>query len=373
MAIELQSGGPSAARPPKKELDLSSLFGQAKISGKDRMFFTERLALLLETGNSIHPSLEALREQTDNPQIAAIIDTMIEDVTSGSSFSKALAKHPAMFSATYVTLIQASEQGGFMAEVLKQLQAMDEKRDRLQSTLVSAFAYPAFLTFFSMAVVLFILMVVFPKFATLFKSIHDQLPITTRILMSFSDWAGQFWYVLLGVPLALFYTIKRWLLSPGGRETIDRLKLRLPVLKDVFIQVYLVNFFRVMSLSLANGVSVMEALASCKEVIGNVVFERFIKRLERYVGEGKGISVGFLETDFIPTMVQQTIRTGDQTGNLALVMGKMADFYEREIERKITLLSKLAEPIMLLIMGIVVGVIVSSLILPIFKLGRAVH
>lgn len=373
MAIELRASGSPAAKPQKKEIGLSALFGETKISSKDRMFFTERLALLLETGNSIHPSLEALREQTDNPKIMSIIDKLIEDVVGGGSFSSALAKHPAMFSSTYVTLIQASEQGGFMAEVLTQIQAMEEKRDRLQSTLVSAFAYPVFLSVFSSSVVLFILLVVFPKFAELFKSIHDQLPITTLILMGFSDWARQFWYVLLFGPLAVLYFLKKWLISEGGKETIDQLKLRVPVLKDIFIQVYLVNFFRVMSLSLSNGVSVMEALGSCKDVIGNVVFVRFIERLERYVGEGKGISIGFIETTFIPSMVRQTIRTGDQTGNLALVMNKIADFYEREIDRKITMLSKLMEPIMLLVMGVVVGVIVSSLILPIFKLGRAVQ
>ncbi len=127
-----------------------------------------------------------------------------------------------------------------------------------------------------------------------------------------------------------------------------------------------------MSLSLANGVSVMGALESCKDVVDNVVFARFVRRVERYVGEGKGFALGFNEEEFMPSMVQQTINTGDQTGNLGLVMGKIADFYEREIERKITMLSKLAEPIMLMVMGVVVGVIVSSLILPIFKLGRAV-
>lgn len=376
MAIELGTKlSPSKAAKPKKKLDmnLSALFQGGRITSKDKMFFTERLALFLETGNSIHPSLEALRAQSDNPKMVAIIDELIEDLVGGRSFSSALAKHPVMFSSTYVTLVQASEQGGFMAEVLKQIQAMEEKRDKLQSTLVSAFSYPAFLSVFSGGVVLFILLVVFPKFGKLFTSIRDQLPITTIILMNFSEWATQFWYVLLLGPLAFLYLLKKWLISSGGREITDQIKLRFPVLKDIFIQVYLVNFFRVMSLSLANGVSVMEALESCRDVVDNVVFARFIKRVERYVGEGKGFAIGFNEAEFMPSMVRQTINTGDQTGNLGLVMGKIADFYEREIERKINMLSKMAEPIMLMIMGVVVGVIVSSLILPIFKLGRAVH
>lgn len=373
MAIELRTNAATPDQPKETAPSLATLFGGSKVSRKDRMFFTERLALLLETGNSIHPSLEALRAQTDNPKLRSIISMLIEDVVGGSSFSAALAKHPEMFSSTYVTLVQASEQGGFMAEILPQLQSMEEKQERLNSTLTSALAYPVFLTLFSMGVIFFILLVVFPKFGTLFKSIYDQLPITTRFLMTFSEWATQFWYVLLSAPIAGLYLFKKWLNTEGGQEAIDQLKLRLPVVKHIFIQVYLVNFFRVMSLSLSNGVSIMEALHSCKDIIDNVVFARFINQLERYVGEGKGISIGFTENPFIPSMVQQTIQTGDQTGNLSLVMGKIANYYEREIDRKITMLSKVAEPIMLLIMGVVVGVIVASLILPIFKLGRTVH
>lgn len=370
MAIELRdSVAPSKNHGPNP----GTFFAAARISQEERMFFTERLALLLETGNSIHPSLEALREQTSDPRITAIISKLIDDVVGGCSFSMALAKHPTMFSATYVTLVRASEQGGFMAAVLSQLQAMEEKRNRLHSTLVAALSYPVFLSTCSSAVVLFILLVVFPKFGKLFLSIHDQLPFTTLLLMGLSAWTLKFWHLLLLGSLAGFFLLHRWRHSPSGQEAIDQLKLRCPGVGEIFLQVYLINFFRVMSLSLGNGVSVMAALESCREVVANVVFTRFVKRVEKYVAEGKGLSLAFMEESFIPTMVQQTIRTGDQTGNLALVMSKIADFYERELERKITTLSKLAEPILLLIMGVVVGVIVSALILPIFKIGRAVH
>ena len=374
MAIELNTTKQSKKSSGSKSfnIDIGQLFKKKTVSSNDRMFFTERLALLLETGNSIHPSLQSLLEQTENVQLKAIINNLIESIVSGRSFSKALAQHPEMFSTTYVTLIGASEQGGFMADVLKQLQLIEEKRDKLHSTIVSAFSYPVFLAIFSTVVVIFILLVVFPKFGTLFASIKDQLPITTVILMQMSEWMLQFWYLFLTLPLVAGYFLREWIVSVNGKNILDKIKFKLPVFSGIFIQIYLVNFLRVMGLSLANGVSVMEALESCTEVVDNVIFKRFIKKLSRYVGEGKGLIVGFEENIFMPTMVKQTIRTGEQTGNLSLAMGKIADFYERELNRKITMLSKMAEPFMLLVMGVVVGVIVASLILPIFKLGRAV-
>ncbi len=143
MAIKLQTKKPKVLKSKKSAMNPFAFLQSSGISSKDKMFFTERLALLLETGNSIHPSLEALRAQSDNPKMIAIIDELVEDLAGGRSFSAALEKHPSMFSSTYITLIQASEQGGFMAEVLKQIQAMEEKRDKLQATLISAFSYPA--------------------------------------------------------------------------------------------------------------------------------------------------------------------------------------------------------------------------------------
>ena len=373
MAINLQSAK-TAAYPSMTKSGSSLLpFFRKKISGRDRMFFTERLALLLETGGALQPSLQALQEQTDSPLLADIIGSLAADVLAGSSFSQALVKHPEMFSSTYINLIRASEQGGFMDKVLKELLSMEEKQEKLRTTIRAALAYPTFLVFFSLAVVSFVLLVVFPKFGTLFDSIRDQLPMSTTFLLAVSTGLKKYWYTLVGALLVSAFVMKNWLNSPTGHETLDRIKLRLPMIRDVFIQIYLTQCLRVMGLSIKNGISVIDSLVSCRDVVDNLLFRRFISSAIKSVTDGKGLAASFEKETFIPTMVRQMIKTGEESGTLAIVMVRVADFYERELENRLTMLTKIIEPILLLVMGLVVGLIVSSLILPIFKLSRTIH
>ena len=360
-------------KPSSINLTLPKSFSLSrKVTDKDRMFFTEQLALLLETGSNLHMSLKALQSQVENPAMRDILEQMTDEVSEGRTFSHALAQHPKVFSQTYVNLIAASEGGGFMHEVLQQLHEMDEKRDQFQSTLSSALTYPVFLLFFAFAVVVFVLIAVFPKFGDMFTLIEDQLPSTTKFFMAASDLFIHQWPMLLiglALVLAVGYT---WLKSAGGQLFMDRLKLSMPGIKEIFIKIYLVQVMRVMGLSLNNGVGIMETLHASKDVVNNRIFQRFIGEVEDKVEEGSGIAAGFTNSNFIPSIVEQMIQTGEETGSLAKVMNRLADFYERELTRRLENLSKLAEPIMLVVMGAVVGLLVSSLILPIFKLSRAV-
>lgn len=376
MAIELQSkpSAPSgaAANPGAASFLQQSLTGAASVSGKDRMFFTEQLGLLLETGTSLHAALEALHAQTPSGKLRDTLQALRGDISEGRSFSQALAQHPDVFSSNYVNLIAASEQGGFMHEVLYQLLEMEEKREQLRSTLVSAFSYPLFLVAFSIGVVIFVLMIVFPKFGTLFVSIADQLPATTKILMALSDGLRNYWPILLGATGALGLGLLRWRSTQAGREVLDGWKLKLPVIKDIFVQLYLIQTLRVLSLSLRNGVPMVDALAAGRDVVENLVFRRFIGGIQSQVEEGRGLAAGFEGASFVPPTVKQMIATAEESGNLAKVMLRLAAFYERELGKRLATFAKLAEPFMLLIMGAVVGLLVSSLILPIFKLSRAV-
>lgn len=337
------------------------------------MFFTERLALLLETGNDLHTSLEILERQVNNPGFGELMNGLRTDIAGGLAFSQALAKHPEVFSSTHVNLVGASEQGGFMGQALQRLTEMEEKSAQLRATIGTAMFYPVFLIVFSIAVVVFVLMVVFPKFQDLFTAIADQLPMTTIILMAASDLLRQYWTLILGGVGMLLFVLSRWLGTPNGTATLDRLKLTVPLVKDIFVQLYLSQLMRVMGLSLGHGVSVLDTLRACREVVRNSEFRRLIDGVEAEVNEGRGIAAGFRKAGFIPPLARQMIETGEDTGNLPLVMGRIADFYERELTKKLITVSKLVEPVMLLLMGVVVGLIVSSLILPIFKLSRAVH
>ena len=371
MAIELKRQPQTAARAISFGDTFEGLKRQ-KISDKDRRFFTEQMALLLETGTNLHTSLLALKGQLSNPAMIELVEQLIEDVGEGKQFSDALAKHPKVFTQTYIDLIAASEDGGFMGEVLEQLLEMDEKREQLHQTLFSALSYPVFLLLFALSVVVFVLVVVFPKFSEMFTMIRDQLPTTTMWLMAASDFFIQKWvYLLIGMS-ASFLLFRYWAASPAGRYRIDWAKLHLPLLRNVFIQLYLLQSLRVLSLSLSHGVGIMDTLHACKDVVRNRLFQQFISQLESRVEAGEGLAAGFKTAGFIPPIVQQMIATGEETGNLPKVMARLADFYERELSNRLKMLSKLAEPVMLLVMGVVVGVLVSSLILPIFKLSRAV-
>ncbi len=343
-----------------------------RIGSADRRFFTEQLALLLETGNNLQASLQALRGQTMKPAMQRLLDELLQDIEQGHQLSGALARHPRIFSRSYVSLIAASEEGGYLHQVLEQLQEMEEKRERLRQTLFSALSYPVFLLLFALAVVIFVLVVVFPKFADLFTLIADELPLTTVWLMAASDFLRLYWPWLLGGLLIAGGGFAAWARSDRGRTRIDRIKLRWPLLRNVFLPLYLVQSLRVLGSSLRNGVNILEALHSSREVAGNRVFQRFIGRLEQRVEQGQGIASGFADADFIPPLVAQMVRTGEESGQLARVMLRLADHYERELEQRLETLSRLAEPVMLLVMGGVVGIIVSSLILPIFKLSHAV-
>jgi type II secretory pathway component PulF len=374
MAIQFETEEVAAPASEKKSvgLNLSLPIGAKKAGSAERMFFTEQLALLLETGESLYGALTTIVKQTENKQMRETVEKVAQDISEGRSFAQALAEHETIFPSTYVNLIAASETGGYMYEVLQQLLHMDEKREQMRTTLVSAATYPMFLITFSFAVVVFVLVVVFPKFGSMFASIYDQLPVSTKVLMGASDVIREYWFVLLAGLAVFFVGARQWMNSDAGTARIDHIKLHAPGFRDVFIQIYLVQSLQVLSLSLNNGVSVMESLEACRDVVKNSLFRRLIAKVEDSVQAGAGVAAGFEDSKFLPDLAKHMIATGEQTGNLGKVAGRICDYYEAQLSKKLDALSKLAEPVMLLVMGVVVGVLVSSLILPIFKLSRAV-
>ena len=249
---------------------------------------------------------------------------------------------------------------------------MDEQREALRRTVSSALSYPGFLLAFSFAVIIFVLLVVFPKFADMFSSIRDDLPASTLVLMNTSDFLINHYLIVLAAAIGGIGALIWWIKTPQGSYTLDRWKLGIIGLKTIFIQLYLIQSLRVIGLSLGNGVNITDALASSREVVANKVFQKFLGEVETRVVEGSGFAVAFQEASFIPATVKQMITTGESTGNLARILSRVADYYERELDKKLAAFSRMIEPIMLIVMGGVVGLIVSSLILPIFQLSRAV-
>jgi type II secretory pathway component PulF len=378
MAINQNNPAPQPTKKSNSGQKKSFLSGEVtlfkkKPTAKERMLFTEQLILLLETGASLHEALSAMERQFRNSSMLSVVSQLKEDVSSGKSFSIGLSRHNDVFDQTFLNLVSASESGGFLVPVLKELLLMDEKSENLKSTLKGAFSYPVFLMLFSFGVVLFVLLVVFPKFQELFMVIEDQLPVSTIVLMSMSHALAQYWWLMIIITAGAIGFFIGWSRTSAGIEILDGLKLRLPIVRTIFIQMYLVQSLRVMGLSINNGVNILETISSCRLVVKNVKYQQFMTDLENEVTNGAGISIGFEKSEFIPDIVKQMIVTGEQSGKLAMVMQRISDYYEKELTNRVQMLSKLAEPVMLLVMGVVVGVLVSSLILPIFKLSRAVH
>ena len=344
-----------------------------RVSRRDRKFFTEQLALLLETGTLLVSALDLITRQAENPALIDAVGAVADAVREGSTFAQALRLRPETFPSTYATLIEASERGGYIDRVLHHLLKMEENREELETTVISAFTYPAFLITFSGAVVIFILGWVFPKFAVLFESIADQLPVTTKLLMVASTLITEHGTVLylglLAAGAAFGYFVSR----SGAVETLHAAAERVPGLGAIMLQFYLIQSMRVISLSLANGVTLVDAIEACEGAVASPRFNAFLAGLRRRVTEGSGFAGGFDEAEFMPPLARQMVATGEEAGKLELVTRRIADHYQLLLERRLKTLSKMIEPLMLLVMGVVVGLIVSSLILPIFKLSRAVH
>lgn len=344
--------------------------GKRNIPAAQRIFFTEQLSLLLDTGTPLHQALTTIREQMGSSAVKAIVTALAEDVAKGSTFAAALGHHPQMFPDTYVKLIEASEGGGFMGSVLQELLHMEEQQQELKSNISSAMTYPTFLLLFSGIVIVFVLLVVFPKFSTMFDNLQGRLPLSTQVLLAVSDLLRDHWLLSIAVVSASGVAIASVLRLPQSRRAIDHLKLSVAPLSTTYQQIYLVQIMRVLSLSLRNGVSIRDALKASRSVVSNVCFRQLLDEAQEGVQKGHRLSDTLSQSNYLPALARQMIATGEETGNLAKVMGRVADYYDRELCKRLALLSRLAEPLMLIVMGMIVGVIVSSLILPILQLSR---
>ncbi len=382
MAIQLSTDTPKNSpprgtkHPAKKPFDwqalLESEYVQGKVSVKDRMFFTEQLALLLDTGINIHGALQAIANQLGKGPLKKLVDSLSREVSEGKSFSQALAKHPKVFSATYVNLIAASEQGGFTVKVLEELHDYDERRTEMKHTLFASFSYPAFLILFSLLVVVLVLIKLFPVFAEMFEEIRDELPPTTILFLEASDLLTQHGQWILIGAMGLMLTLVVSVQAPSGKRALDKIVFKMPVLKGLVAKLYLVQVTQVLSLSLSNGVNLLDSLIASRDTVNNHLYVAFLSEVEERLREGRSFTRSFEHPQFIPKVVNQMAMAGEESGNLGKVLGKLSSYYQKDMQRKLQSTAKAMEPIMLMFMGVLVGLIVSSLILPIFKLSSAV-
>lgn len=355
-----------------KDFLLRSRF-QRKITGRDRIFFTSQLALMQEIGSPLNTSLSAIARQTRNPAFQTIISNLTAVVEEGKMFSEALKRYPRIFSPEYISLVHAGEKSGHLQEMLERAVELEERRVAFVTALKGAMTYPLVLCVVTTGVVVFMLAYVFPRFTTLFQGVEEILPPTTRFLMALSVFMRRNWYLLVLFSGVAGLGISWFLKTRSGRGFVDRMKITVPFLSGVYIRIYLAQMMRTLGSLIGSNVPLLDSLKIVRGSTKNLFFIGFMDRIIENVESGKGFAPAFFETSYVPETVSQMVRTGEESRKLDRVLLRLSDYYEGEIKGQVQRFTTVIEPVLLILMGIVVGVIVISLILPIFKLARVVH
>ena len=341
-----------------------------KVSEKELIFFTAQLALLMETGSSLTETLAALESQIRNRVLQGAVHDLSSDVQSGKMLSTALAKHPRIFSNVYISMVRAGEMGGFLVEMLQRLVQILKLKHGLATKVKSAMAYPAVLSIMSVGVVIFMMTFVLPRFASLFEGKEAILPLTTRLLIALAGFMVGYWPLILGGLVGLLVGAVYLGRSEAGRLFLQRLILRLPLIGPVCKLIYGARLLRTLGVMLESGIPLLDGVDVTRGTVGNVEFADFLSTVSENVKEGKNLSEPFSRSNLFAPAVKQMVHTAEMTGNSGIVMVKLADHYDEEVEVQLKTLTSLLEPAIVVVMGSVVAFIAMSLFLPLFKISR---
>lgn len=335
---------------------------------KDVAVMTRQLATMVSSGLTLVRALSVLIEQIASAPLRVAVVEIRKDVEGGSSLSAALARHPRIFDATYAAMIQAAEASGQLDEVLSRLASMIERRVALRTKVRSAMTYPLVMVFVVVVVVAAMMIFVVPTFARLYGQFHSRLPLPTRIVVGFSHVLASLWLLLLvALIAAATYGLRRWSRTESGRRALDTAKLRLPIFGALAHKVALERFASMLASLLTTGVGILESLDLAADNAGNVVVADAAHCAQAAVREGRSLGSSMAESTVIPTMFTQMVETGEESSAVAEMLEKVAAFYRNEVESTVNSLTTLLEPLIVVVMGIVIGAIVVSLYLPMFK------
>jgi type IV pilus assembly protein PilC len=353
-----------------KQLKLS--FG-ASISMRDIVIFTRQFATMINSGLPLVQALDILGEQTENKALKDVTHAVVYDVESGQTLADALRKHPKAFSDLYVNMVAAGEAGGILDTILLRLATFMEKNDALVRRVKGAMIYPAVI-FSVMGIAIVVLLIfVIPVFATMFASMGGQLPLPTRIVMGMSEFLKHYWWALgLGIA-AIFYGTKRYYATPNGRLNLDRLMLAMPVLGDVLRKSAVSRFTRTLGTLIASGVSILDGLEITAKTAGNRVIHDAVMESRNSIAGGETIAAPLQKSKVFPPMVISMIAVGEQTGGLDEMLTKIADFYDEEVDAAVGNLLAAMEPLMIVLLGGVVGGMIIAMYLPIFSMINTVQ
>lgn len=341
-----------------------------RVTPKDITFATRQLATMIGAGIPVAQSIEALARGHDNPSVKELLTSVRQEVESGTSLSDSLSRYPVYFDRLYTALVAAGEQSGTLDILLDKVATYKEKIEALKSKIRSAMLYPAAVLLVAVVVVSILLIFVIPQFEALFQNFGGDLPTLTRMVVDFSRWFQGHWHIffaaLIGSIVTIVFIYKR---SPKMQFTLDRILLRLPVFGVVIRKAIIARFARTLSTMFGAGVPLVDSLDTVALATGNRVYYKGVIGIKNEVSTGRSLEVSMAETGLFPSMVLQMVSSGEESGELELMLMKVAEFFEREVDDAVAALSSLIEPIMIVMLGIIVGVVVVAMYLPIFKMA----
>jgi len=354
-------------REKGKEVRLMPKFPRG-VASKRVAIFTRQFSVMLDAGLPLVQCLEILGEQEEDRTFREIIQAVRTDVESGASLADAMRKHPKAFNNLYVSMIQAGEAGGILDVILQRLALYIEKVVRLQSQVKSALVYPVSVLLIAAGVVYIILWKVIPVFSQLFAGLGGELPWLTQIVVDASNFVGRFGWLVIIAAIGLYFAIRQYHKTHGGRRIIDSLLLKIPIIGMLLRKIAVARFCRTLATLTSSGVPILDGLEITARTSGNAVIEDAIMAVRKAVEEGKTLSGPLADSKVFPPMVVQMINVGEQTGALDQMLSKIADFYEEEVDTAVAGLMKLIEPLMIVILGSIIGTIVTAMYLPMYAI-----
>jgi len=359
------------ARQAKKGNFLSLQTGP-RVKQQEIHVATRQLATLLGAGIPLVPSLNGLIEQTTNKTLKTIITQIKESVNEGNSLTSALSEHPRLFSRVYTNMVRAGEASGSLDVVLERLAEFGERQQALRSRITAALIYPIFMALVGTIVLFLLITFIVPSITKVFNDRNQVLPLPTTILINISSFLQSYWWFVLILSAALVLGLRLFIQRPRGRRIWDKLKLTMPVLKDLNIKIAAASMGRTLASLLQSGVPLITSLQIVKNILNNVLLAEVMDEATEELEKGKSLSGILRGNQYFTPMLVQMIAVGEQSGALEKMLEKAADSYEKEVETKIMAMTSMIEPVMILVMGLVVSFIVISILLPIFEMNQLI-
>ncbi|MEA3307385.1 MAG: type II secretion system F family protein [Elusimicrobiota bacterium] len=344
-------------------------FAKPKVETHDIVIFSRQLSTLVSAGVPIVQGLNILESQAENPAFKEVLTVLKTDIESGLSIADAMSKHPDVFEELYVSMIKAGEVGGILDIILERLSGFLESAEALKAKVKAALMYPAIVSLAAGGITVFLIAFVIPIFKDIFAGFGQELPFPTRMIIMFSDFLRNNGIVLVLGTGGLVYGIKKYIKTEKGREKLDEMSLKLPVFGILLKKVAIAKFSRTLGTLIKSGVPILQGLETVAKTAGNKVIEHAIDASKDSIKEGGSISEPLKKAGIFPPMVIQMIGVGEETGGLDNMLEKIADFYDQEVDTAVKGLTSMLEPIIMIIMGFVIGTIVIAMFMPMFSLG----